>query len=222
MIDDLYFHRTVPGNLEKSIAAADSAAERLSQEDQAPLEAIIRWRRCRSLVRRGENREKKADKLADYDLAQKDCAKSVELSSSSADAHFWYGVAMGRWGETKGIMKAMFMIKPIRREINATLKLDPKHGGAHRVLGETLWQIPGFSGGDKKAALAEYETAIMLSPSHSSNYLALADAYEHYGRKDDELKALNSLLAIKNPDDPAEFAEDSADARKRLASLTRK
>ena len=212
-IDQLYFHRDQDRNLEKSISAIDELAK--------PDDGELYWRRCRSLIRRGELREKRSEKLADYDLAQKDCAKAVELSSGSADAHFWYGVAMGRWGETKGILKAMFLIKPIRREMAATLAIDPKHGGAHRVLGEMLWQIPGFAGGDKKAALAEYETAVSLAPDHSTNYPILAEAYLHFGRRDDAIRVLKAVAEIKYPDDPAEYPGDLADAQKLLAKLTK-
>jgi predicted Zn-dependent protease len=129
---------------------------------------------------------------------------------------------MGRWGEAKGIMKAMFLIKPIRKEMAETLKLDPHQGGAHRVLGEMLWQIPGFAGGDKKAALAEYETAVMLSPSHSTNYQVLAEAYLHFGRKDDAIRTLKAVAEIKNPADPSEYPGDLADANKLLAKLNAK
>jgi tetratricopeptide (TPR) repeat protein len=187
-----------------------------------PVEADLLWHRCRSLVRRGEKREKKSDMLADYDLARLDCAKSVELSSGSADAHFWLGVAMGRWGETKGILKAMFLVQPIRREMEATLSLDPNHGGAHHVLGEMLWHIPGFAGGDKKKALAEFEAAVRLSPSHSANYQPLAEAYLHFGRKDDAIRTLNAVVAIKDPADPAEYPDNVADAKKLLATLSSK
>jgi len=223
-IDDLYFHRNVPGNLEKSIAEAEAGLARVEPLKAAEhtIKPMYLLRRCRSLVRRGESREKSADKLADYDLARKDCEQAVALAADVADAHFWHGVSMGRWGEAKGIMKAMFLIKPIRAEMSATLKLDPKYGGAHRVLGEMLWQIPGFAGGDKKAALGEYETAVLLSPKYSSNYLALSDAYLHFKRKDDAIKALNMLLAIQDPADPAEFEQDAADARQRLAKLLAK
>ena len=115
----------------------------------------------------------------------------------------------------------MFLIKPIRREMAATLALDPNHGGAHRVLGEMLWQIPGFAGGDKKAAIAEYETAIRLAPNHSTNYQVLAEAYLHFDRKDDAIRVLKSVADIKTPDDPAEYPGDLADSQKLLAKLTK-
>lgn len=220
-IDTLYFHRDIPGNLEKSIQESDAEISKQVEAKNDNLESMFLWRRCRSLVARGEKREKKADKLADYGLAQTDCEKSVALSSGSADGHFWYGVSMGRWGEAKGIMKAMFLIKPIRKEMAATLRLDPNHGGAHRVLGEMLWQIPGFAGGDKKAALAEYETSVKLSPDRSTNYAVLAEAYLHFDRKDDAIRVLKAVADIKNPADPAEYPGDVADAQKLLAKLTK-
>jgi tetratricopeptide (TPR) repeat protein len=211
-IDDLYFHRDQETKLADSISQLDG----LIKDQGAP---DLYWRRCRSLVARGEKREKKADKLADYELARQDCENAVALSSGSADAHFWYGISMGRWGEAKGIMKAMFLIKPIRNEMAETLRLDPQQGGAHRVLGEMLWQIPGFAGGDKKAALAEYETAVKMSPTHSTNYQVLAEAYLRFDRKDDAIKVLKAVAEIKNPADPAEYPGDLADARKLLEKL---
>jgi predicted Zn-dependent protease len=222
-IDDAYFHRDAAGNLDKSIATADSALQWTAEDgDKLHIESSYRWRRCRSLMRRGEKREKKADKLADYEAARDDCAKSVALNPADADAHFWYGVVMGRWGETKGILKALFLIKPIRNEMRETLKLDPNQGGAHRVLGEILWQVPGFAGGDKKQALVEFETAAKLSPAHSANYQPLAEAYVYFDRKDDAIKTLKVVVDMKNPDDPAEYPGDLADAKKRLEKLAAK
>jgi len=211
-IDDHYFHRDKGSNLDASISELN---DQIKENETAPLY----WRRCRSLIRRGEKRDRKADKLADYELARTDCEKSVALEPKSADGHFWYGVAMGRWGEAKGILKAMFLIKPIRREMNETLRLDPNHGGAHHVLGEMLWQIPGFAGGDKKKAIEEFELAVKLSPTHTSNYQPLAEAYLHFGRKDDAIKALKAVAAVKAPADPAEYPENLADAEKRLSTL---
>jgi tetratricopeptide (TPR) repeat protein len=218
-VDQQYFHRDKGSNLNDSITALNAW---IHEADKGEPTATFLWMRCRSFVRRGEKREKKADKLTDYALAQADCEKSVALNAQSADGHFWYGVAMGRWGETKGILKAMFLIKPIRREMNETLKLDPKHGGAHHVLGEMLWQIPGFAGGDKKKAIEEFELAVKLSPAHTSNYQPLAEAYLHFDRKGDAIKTLQAVAAIKEPADPAEYAENLADANKLLATLTAK
>lgn len=218
-IDSLYFHREIPGNLEKSIERSTENISRVQKLHIDGPESEYLWLRCRSLIRRGEKRSSKAEKLSDYESARKDCEAAVAKSSGSADAHFWLGVAMGRWGETKGILKAMFLIKPIRHEMEETLKLDPNHGGAHHVLGEMLWQVPGFAGGDKKKALAEFELAVKLSPTHTSNYQPLAEAYLKFDRKDDAIRTLKAVEAVKDSADPAEYAANLADARALLAKL---
>ncbi len=214
-LDADYSRRNEPGRLEVHI----HALERLSLASEGPAQGEYLWRLCRAQVRRGEKRSKKAEKLADYDLARQNCEKAVALAAGSADAHFWYGVAMGRWGETKGLLKAMFLVKPIRREMVETLRLDWNHGGAHHVLGEMLWQIPGFAGGDKKKALAEFEAAVRLSPKYTANYLPLAEAYLHFGRKADAIKVLRFVAEVGEADDPAEYPEDLADASALLARL---
>ena len=209
-IDAQYYRRDTGANLSENIAALEGL----------PGTAEHLWRLCRAQVRRGEKREKRSDKLADYALARRNCERAVAMSSGTAEARFWHGVAMGRWGETKGILKAMFLIKPIRREMAATLRLDPGHGGAHHVLGEMLWQIPGLAGGDKKKALAEFEAAVRLSPGYTANYQPLAEAYLHFGRKDDAARVLRAVAEVKEPADPAEYPENLADARKLLEKLS--
>jgi glycerate kinase len=216
-IDAAYFHRNEAGKLAESLALIDAAPRDLPAAESSALA----WRRCRSLIRRGEDQAKKKDKLADFDAARGDCERAVALSSSSADAHFWLGVALGRWGQAKGILKALFLIKPIRAQMHETLALDPSFGGAHHVLGEMLWQIPGFAGGDKKQALKEFETAVRLSPDHGPSYQPLAEAYLHFGRKDDAIRTLKACADIKHPADPAEYPENRADALKLLKTLER-
>ena len=216
-VDRLYFHRDQGKNLADSISELDG----LIKNGGGP-PAEFYWRRCRSIFRRGEKREKKADKLADFVLAGQDCAKSVELNPYDADAHFFYGVVMGKRGETQGILKSLFLIKPIKTEMNAALRLDPNYGGAYRVLGEILWQVPGFAGGDKKEALEKFQAAVRLTPNYTANYQPLAEAYVYLGRKDDAIKTLKAVAEIKDPADPAEYPDDLADARKRLAALEAK
>lgn len=214
-VDALYFHRNEPGKLQESIARLDELLK------GAPNDPELLWRQGRSVMRRGEKRDRKADKLADYLQAEALLKKAVDLKPDAVDAHFFYGVVMGRRGEAQGILKSLFLIKPIRAQMAATLKLDPNHGGAHRVLGEILWQVPGFAGGDKKQALKEFEDAVRLSPDYSANYQPLAEAYVHYDRKDDAVRVLKAVEAIKEPSDPAAYPDDLADAKALLEKLTR-
>ena len=100
-MDADYFHRNEAGRLDRHIAALEAVLSK-TNEGKAPFE----WRLCRALIRRGEAREKKSDQLADYEMARHDCELSVAVSSSSVDGHFWFGVAMGRWGEVDELVGA--------------------------------------------------------------------------------------------------------------------
>ena len=224
--DPQYFQRNIGLNLDENIKGLEATLEKAvigengeTTKADAAWKAPYLWRLCRAKIRRSEKLEKKSAKMAGYEDAKGDCEKSIALSSGAADAHFWLGVGLGRWAETKGMMKALFALKTIKREMAETLKLDPNHGGAHHVLAEILWQVPGIAGGDKKKALSEFELAVKLSPTHSANYQPLAEAYLYFDRKDDAVKTLKAVEAIKEPADPAEYPENLADAKKLLTKL---
>ncbi|MBI4060318.1 MAG: glycerate kinase [Elusimicrobia bacterium] len=208
-IDRQYFNRHSGTNLDINI-------ERLEKLDRG---GPALWRLCRAKIRRAEKKDKRAAKLAEYESAKADCEKSVALSPGAADAHYWLGVALGRWGETKGLMKALFVIKPLKKEMAETLRLDPSHGGAHNVLGEILWQVPGFAGGDKKRALQEFEAALRLAPNYTANHQPLAEAYLHFKRREDAIRVLKLVETVRQPADPAEYPDNLADAKKLLATL---
>jgi len=215
VVDALYFHRNESDKLAQSLAAIDGLLA------QTPDDEGLLWRKGRSLIRRGEKIEKRSDRLAVYEEAMDILKRAAQADPKSVDAHFWYGVAMGRYGETKGVIRSLFLIKPIRAEMSQVVALDPGHGGAHRVLGEILWQVPGFAGGDKKKALTEFETAVRLDPRYTANYDALAQAYVHFDRKDDAIRVAKSVADVKDPKDPAAYVDDLADAQKLLAKLAR-
>ncbi|MBI2787565.1 MAG: glycerate kinase [Elusimicrobia bacterium] len=217
--DAQYYQRHLDDNLAKNIAGLQDALKSEVIGESETWKAPYLWRLCRAKIRLSEKKEKRSDKLALYESAKADCEKSVALSSQTADGHFWLGVAIGRWGETKGLMKALFIIKPLKKEMAEVIRLDPSHGGAHNVLAEILWQVPGFVGGDKRKALEEFETALRLSPRYTANHQPLAEAYLHYGRKDDAIRVLRLVEATKDPADPAEYPENLADAKKLLSKL---
>ncbi len=217
--DAQYYRRHLADNLDENIEGLEVALKSEAVGESEAWKAPYLWRLCRAKVRRAEKKEKRSDKLDLYDSAKKDCERSAALSPGDAEAHFWLGVALGRWGETKGLMNALFIIKPLKKEMAEVIRLDPSHGGAHNVLAEILWQLPGFFGGDKKKALEEFETALRLSPRYTANHLPLAEAYLHFKRKDDAIRVLKMVEETKDPADPAEYPENLAAAKKLLSKL---
>lgn len=212
-IDRLYFHRDQDKNLEESLSKLDALLAR------APKDPELLWRRGRSLVRLGERRSSKKGRLKEFEEGEASIKASLALKADDADAHFWLGVAMGRRGQTRGLVRSLFLVGPIRREMRETLRLDPKHGGAHHVLGEILMQLPGLAGGSRKEGIKELEEAVRLSPRYTVNYTTLAEAYSAAGEKRKAIDTLHALFEVKDPDDPAEYPENLKDGREILKKL---
>jgi tetratricopeptide (TPR) repeat protein len=208
--DRLYFHRHQGRNLEESI----SLLERMDQS-----EAPVLWRLGRSLLRLGERQPAKADKLADYTRAEELLKKAVELAPSDPQAHYWYGISLGRRGQVRGILRSLFLVKPLRREMRTVLELDPKSGAAHHVLGQMLMDIPAIAGGSKKEGVRELEKAAELEPDDSTHFTALAEAYLAVGEKAKARAACEHILAIKTPADPGEYDDNVKEAREMLEKL---
>ena len=211
--DRLYFHRHQGRDLEDSIALLEG------QSQSAPDQPAVLWRLGRSLVRLGERQNSKADKLAAYTRAEGLLKKAVELAPREPQTHFWLGIAMGRRGQTRGILRSLFLVGPMRREMRTVLELDPKSGGAHHVLGEMLMEIPALAGGDKKKGVRELELAAQLEPDYSPHFTALAEAYIAMGEKAKAKAALEHIAAIRNPADPGEYDENVQEARDMLKKL---
>jgi len=211
--DRLYFHRHQAQNLEYSISFLET------QLKTAPDQPVLLWRLGRSLLRFGERQTTKSDQLAAYTRAEGLLSKAVELAPRDPQAHYWLGIAMGRRGQVRGILRSLFLVGPLRREMRVVLELDPKSGAAHHVLGQMLMDIPAVAGGSKKEGVKELELAAQLEPDYSPHFTALAGAYIAVGEKAKAKAALARIAAIKEPADPGEYDDNVQEARDMLKQL---
>ncbi|TBR21176.1 hypothetical protein EPO15_10930 [bacterium] len=167
-------------------------------------------------MRSGERRKDKKAALSDYSRAEQLAGLAVSLSSGSADAWYWHGVALGKQGEARGMMRSLFMVGPLKKRMEGALRLAPCHAPAHHVLGELLWQLPGVLGGSKAGARKELEAALACDGSYTAPYSTLAEVYLDAGLKK-EAEALGPRLkAIEHPTDPADFVDNAADLKRVL------
>lgn len=208
-VDGLYFSRDLPGKLEATLGP-------LEAEPENP-DAL--WRLGRSWIRLGERLEGKKPRIQAFERAENALDRAIKLDASNPEAHYWRGIALGRIGQTRGILKSLFMVGPIKRGMRRVLELDPKHSGAHHVLGEMYRQLPGFAGGSHSLAVEELEKALALGPDHTAHYPALAQAYLDAGRREDAIRVLKALDAVAAPADPPEAPGHREDARRMLDAL---
>ncbi|MEE8424890.1 MAG: TRAP transporter TatT component family protein, partial [Elusimicrobiota bacterium] len=182
-------------------------------------EAKALWRLGRSYVRLGEEKKRKKERIRLFTLAEKTIEKSIALDPSDAQAHFWAGLALGRRGQARGMLQSLFMIKPLKKRMRRVMELDPKHGGAHHVLGQMYRQLPRLIGGSREAAVRELLSAVRLSPGFTANYPALAEAYIKLGEKGKARQVLEAFSRVKTPDDPAVYEGHREDVERLLSEL---
>jgi tetratricopeptide (TPR) repeat protein len=210
------------------ILYAERADLAKAKEAQARYEAALAdkeddygasWRMARVLYWIGDHTAEKAAKRRLFQQGIDHAKRAIEVDPDKADGHFWLGVCYGVYGEARGVLKSLFLVKPIKEEMRRVLEIDPSYdrGGADRVLGRVYHEVPRIAGGSEKKSLEHLLKAVEYGPRVGLNLLYLADTYISLGRIDEARRTLETILTMEAlPDLLPETAEEQAQARERL------
>jgi tetratricopeptide (TPR) repeat protein len=161
-------------------------------------------------------------KLAAYDQGRQAGQRAVELAPRSAPAHFWYAANSGRWGQTKGVVRSLFLLPEVQRGIETVLALDPRYPGVYVLAGNVYHEVPGMLGGDLAKAEAMFRKGLDLDPRFTAMRVGLARTLVKAGRPAEARQELQAVLAERNPTNPAEWTvKDVPEARRLLEGLPR-
>ena len=160
------------------------------------------------------------DKLAAYDRGREIGRRAVELAPRSHDAHVWYAINTARWGQTKGIMRSLFLLPTVREEIDIILALDPGSVRGHSLAGNVMLELPGIVGGDRAKAEEHFRKALATDSRFTVARVDLARALIAGGRSDDARRELQRVIAERTPTLIADWtAKDLPRARALLESI---
>ena len=160
------------------------------------------------------------EKLAAYDKGRELGQRAVELAPRNPEAHVWYGINTGRWGQTKGIMRSLFLLPTVRQEADATLALDPKNLRALALQGNVFFEVPRIAGGDREKAEATFRRAIEIDPHFTNARIDLARVHIANGKYADARRELQAVLDEKSPQNIADWTvRDAPRARQLLESI---
>ena len=124
------------------------------------------------------------------------CRQAVALASKSARAHYYLGLTLGQFADTKRNMAALKMVKEMEHEFQATRELDEHFdfAGADRNLGLLYHQAPSFiSIGSRTKARQHLQHAVELAPDFPENRLNLIETLLEWGDSDDARRELKTL-----------------------------
>lgn len=169
----------------------------------------------------GDVRATTADeKLAAYDRGRELGKRAVELAPKSHDAHIWYAINTARWGETKGILRSLFLLPSVKEEIRILLELNPRSIRAHVLAGNVFLEVPGFAGGDRAKAAEHFKKALEVDPRFTGARLDLARLYIVEARYADARRELGRVIGEPTPTIIADWTvKDAPRAKKLLESI---
>lgn len=160
------------------------------------------------------------EKLAAYARGREVGRRAVERAPDSHDAHLWYAINTGRWGQTKGILRSLFLLPTVREEIDVLLALDPRSPRAHAFAGNVFLELPRIAGGDPERAERHFRTALEVDPHFTVARTGLARVYIATGRHADARRELMRVIDERAPTQVADWTvKDLPRARALLAAL---
>jgi hypothetical protein len=152
------------------------------------------WRAARGHYYAGDA-AKGPDRLKNYQAGISYGLRATAAEPNAAEGHFWLGANYGGVGEEKGGVRALSIVKKVRAEMEAVLRLNDRYaeGGAYLALGELDRQVPRLFGGNLNRAITRLESGVKLIPQNLELKYSLAQAYRDAGRKDDARRVLNDI-----------------------------
>ncbi|MBE3124737.1 MAG: hypothetical protein IMZ54_07375 [Acidobacteria bacterium] len=211
--DDLYAQR---GDLAKAKLALAKLQEALAAGEDA---YGVNWRLSRVEYWIGDHAADKTAKKQIFQQGIEHAKKAIELGPDKVEGHFWLGVCYGVYGEAKGVLKSLSLVKPIKEEMRRVLEIDPAYdkGGADRVLGRVYHEVPRIAGGSEKKSLEHLLKAVEYGPRVGLNLLYLADTYISLDQIEKARQTLEYILTMEpEPELIPETMEEREQARQRL------
>jgi hypothetical protein len=159
-------------------------------------------------------------KLAAYEQGKDAGRRAIELAPRSAMAHLFYGINLGRWGQTRGVLRSLFLLPELRETIRQTLELDPRLPPVYALAGNVDYEVPGFLGGSLDGAERSFRKGLEVDPHFTPLRVGLAKVLRKQGRAAEARRELRAVLEEPSPANPAEWSmRDAPEARTLLQAI---
>jgi len=211
--DTLYEERADPAKAREALAKYQAAL--LKGENACD----AYWKMARVGYWIGDHAALKEEKRRVFQMAIYHGKKAVQAAPERVEGHYWLAVNYGSYGDAKGVLKSLALVKPLKAELNKVLEIDPAYdeGGADRILGRVFYELPGFIGGDKKKSLEHLLKSRELGPRVGITRIFLADTYLALDEVEKARAELEFVVGMEpDPKLIPETADEKELARKRL------
>ena len=159
-------------------------------------------------------------KLEAYEQGRQAAKRAVELNPKNVVGHFWYATNTARWGQTKGIVRSLFLLPTVNEETQIVLKLDPMFTAIYALAGNVAYEVPGLLGGDLNRAEQMFRKGLELDQKFTAMRVGLGKTLIKQGRIAEARREFQAVLDEKEPRNLADWTmKDSKKARELLESI---
>jgi tetratricopeptide (TPR) repeat protein len=148
------------------------------------------------------------ERLAAYERGRESGRHATELEPQNFLGHLWYAINTARWGQTKGVVRSLFLRPTVREEIRRLLELAPNVAAVHALAGH----------GER--AEATFREGLHLDPGFTGIRVGLARVLIKKNQPAEARRELQAVLDEKDPSNLADWTvKDVPDARRLLESI---
>jgi len=159
-------------------------------------------------------------KLEAYDQGRQAAMRALARAPRNAAAHFWFATNTARWGQTKGILRSLFLFPTIQEEIRTVIVLDPGFTAVYALAGAVYYEVPGIFGGDLDLAEQMFRRGLEQDPRFTGMRVGLGKTLLKKRRVAEGRRELQAVLEEKAPTNPADWTvKDAPQARALLDSV---
>ncbi|MEN8153895.1 MAG: TRAP transporter TatT component family protein [Acidobacteriota bacterium] len=129
------------------------------------------------------------------DIGVKASKKAIKTDPGRAEGYFWLSVNYAKSGQVRGVLKSLFLISPIKKNMRKVIKINEAYegGAAYITLGRVYSQVPGLLGGSNRKALENLQKAKKICSTNPLTYLFLAEVFRDRGDLQMAVKTLKEL-----------------------------
>jgi tetratricopeptide (TPR) repeat protein len=215
---DLYAKRDVVDsegvyvNINTAIESLKSAA--IAAED-ADLKYDIALLNSRCNYWLGQHANNKDTKIVQFQKAMDAAIEAKAINGDFAEAHYFYGVALGRWAEANGVTASLGRKDELMQSMKDTKQRDTREFdkgetldgmGPDRILGRTYYKLPFFAGGSRSESLKYLGVAFKGEPKFFLNGIYLAETLFDGGSSSEVAQACQILREISSKKPEEGFA----------------
>jgi tetratricopeptide (TPR) repeat protein len=179
------------------------------------------WKFARASYQIGIRTTDKTRRKAIFEKSFLAVEKYIDAGSTVVGTNYWYALNAGQYGKLKGIIKSLFLVKPMKKACKNVLRKDPgfEDGSAYTVLGAIEYEVPG---GDLDLCISYCKKKLPYDKGDMTANLYLAKTY--YKKKDYTKAKKYVETAINNNKYPktASDKEDLAEAKELLKKVKAK